>query len=59
MNVYLAFWKGKTVKVEAETSYKAQQVAAEHFMLHRLKRHEITVVLCEHDGAQVTHKATD
>ena len=56
MNGYKAFYKGKSIEVEAETSYKAQQIAAAHFKAR--KSYEVTVVLCEKNGEQITHVAT-
>lgn len=53
MNGYKAFYRGRTVEVEAETSLAAQEIAAEKFKAR--KRHEVTVVLCEKDGQQVVH----
>lgn len=54
--MYKAFYKGKQIEVHAETSYKAQQIAAEKFKAR--KPHQVTVMLCERDGAQVTHSTT-
>lgn len=53
MNGYKAFFRGKTLEVYAESSYGAQQEAAKLFKAR--KSHEVTVVLCERDGEQVTH----
>lgn len=57
MNGYKAFYRGKSMEVMAETSYKAQQIAAEKFKAK--KRHEVTIMLCEldNDGKTVTHIA--
>ena len=55
MNGYLAFYKGKKIEVYANTSYEAQQKAAAIFKAK--KRYEVTVVLCEKNGEQVTHDA--
>jgi hypothetical protein len=55
MNGYVCFYKGKRVEVYAKTSYEAQQKAAA--ILKVKKSYEITVVLAEKDGAQVTHVA--
>jgi len=54
-NGYVCFYKGKRFEVYAETSYDAQcKVAIEH----KIKdRHNITVVLAELNGKQVTHIA--
>ena len=53
MNGYVAFYKGKRVEVHAPTSYEAQQKAAA--MLKAKKAYEVSVVLAEKDGVQVTH----
>jgi hypothetical protein len=45
MNGYKAFYKGRTVEVYAETSYKAQQAAA--ILFKTKKSYDVTVVLCE------------
>lgn len=55
MNGYKAFYRGKSIEVQAETSYKAQLKAAEIFRAK--KSYEVTVVLCETNGEQVTHVA--
>jgi len=52
-NGYKAFFKGKSVDVYAPTSYKAQLAAAAHFKAR--KSYDVSVVLCEKDGEQVTH----
>lgn len=57
MNGYVAFYRGKRIEVQAETSYKAQLKAAELFRTK--KSYEVTVVLAEKDGEQVTHVAVD
>jgi hypothetical protein len=54
MNGYVGFYKNKRFEVEAESSYAAQcKIAAENNIK---KRWQITVVLAEKDGEQVTHK---
>nr|DAT24739.1 MAG TPA: hypothetical protein [Caudoviricetes sp.] len=55
MNGYKCFYKGKTCEVYANSSYEAQQKAAQVFKAK--KSYEVTVVLCEVQGAQVTHAA--
>jgi hypothetical protein len=57
MNGYIAFYRGKKMEVHAETSYKAQQLAAAAFKAK--KSWEVTVMLAEKDGEQVTHVAVD
>lgn len=60
MNGYKAFYKGKDIEVRAETSYKAQLVAAELLKVKDKDRYKITMVLCERaDGSTVTHVAVD
>jgi hypothetical protein len=54
MNGYLAFYKDKKLEVHAETSYKAQLEAAKQFKAK--KNYEVTVILCEVDGEQITHR---
>jgi hypothetical protein len=56
MNGYKAFYKGKTCEVYANSSYEAQQKAAAQFKAK--KEWEVTVVLCELAGEQVTHSAS-
>lgn len=53
MNGYIAFYKGKRVEVHADTSYDAQQKAAK--LLGVKKTYEVTVMLAEKNGEQVTH----
>jgi len=57
MNGYIAIYKGKQIEVMAETSYKAQVIAAEQFGAK--KSYEVTVMLAEKNGEQVTHRAAD
>ncbi len=59
MNGYVAFYKGKRIEVYADTSYKAQQKAAEIFKVKPNKAYQVTVVLAEVDGKQVVHTAVD
>jgi hypothetical protein len=57
MNGYVGFYRGKRFEVMADTSYHAQQAIAK---ANRIKRaYEITVVLAEKDGEQVTHIPAD
>ena len=56
-NEYVAFYKGRRTGVYANTPYEAQQKAAT--LLGARKAYEVTVVLAERDGQQVTHVATD
>ncbi len=53
MNGYIAFYRGKKIEVHAETSYKAQQIAALQFKAK--KTWEVTVVLAEKQGEPVSH----
>lgn len=52
MNGYVAFYKGKRIDVYADTSLAARDKAAEIFKAR--KPYEVTVVLAEKDGEQVT-----
>ena len=56
MNGYKAFYKGRVIEVQAKTSYEAQVIAAGKF--NARKSYQVTVVLCEVDGKQVTHSTT-
>ncbi len=56
MNGYKAFYKGKECEVMAETSYQAQLSAAQKFKAK--KTYDVTVMLCEKDGEQVTHSTS-
>ena len=53
MNGYIAFYKGKQVEVHADTSYEAQQKAAQQFRAK--KSYEVTVMLAERNNMQVLH----
>ncbi|WP_018234389.1 hypothetical protein [Thioalkalivibrio thiocyanodenitrificans] len=53
MNGYKAFYRGRETEVEAGSSREAQQKAAAFFKAK--KEYEVTVVICEKDGEQVTH----
>lgn len=59
MNGYVCFWNGKRCEVEAETTFQAQQKAEPIFQKmagrKKVKRHDITVMLAEKQGEQVTH----
>ena len=55
MNGYIAFYRGKQIEVYAPTSYEAQQLAAKQ--LKAKKSYEVTVMLAERNGEQVTHTA--
>jgi hypothetical protein len=53
MNTYQAFYRGKSIQVEAESSYKAQESAAQQFKAR--KSYDVAVVLVAKDGEQVSH----
>lgn len=58
MNGYKAFYRGKSIEVYAETSFKAQELAAKQFKAK--KSYDVTVMLCETNvvqgvGTQVVH----
>lgn len=57
MNGYVAFYRGKRAEVRASTSLDAQRQAAALFRAR--KAHEVTVVLAEKQGEQVTHTPVD
>ena len=54
MNGYICFYRGKRFEVYAETTFKAQEKCAKENKLKH--RHEITVMLAEKNGEQITHK---
>lgn len=54
-NGYIAFYRGKQIEVHAPTSYEAQLIAAKQ--LKAKKSYEVTVMLAERGGEQVTHTA--
>lgn len=60
MNDYKAFYRGKTLIVEGNTSYEAQQNAARAFSynMRNVKRQDVVVVLIAKDGEQVTHSTS-
>ena len=57
MNGYKAFYKGKECEVYAATSFAAQTEAAKKFGAK--KSYQVSVVLCEKDGAIVSHATQD
>lgn len=59
MNGYICFYKGKQIEVHAETTYAAQVKAAEVLRVTPKNRYQITVVLAEKGGEQVTHVPVD
>jgi hypothetical protein len=58
---YKAFYPGKhPIEITtAKSSYEAQCMAATLWNLKPSQRYKVTVVLCEKDGQQVTHVATE
>lgn len=60
MHGYKCFYKKyNPIEVHADTSYQAQCQAAVLWNLKPSKRCDISVVLCEKQGEQVTHVATE
>lgn len=51
-NGYICFYKDKRIEVRAESSYRAQQIAAKQ--LKAKKEYQVTVILAEKQGGQVT-----
>jgi len=51
MNNYIAFYNGKKMPVQAETSYKAQLKAIEMFKAPASKKHMVTVKLADNKAA--------
>lgn len=52
MNNYIAFYNGKKMTVQAETSYKAQLKAAEMFKVPAKKQYMITVKLASNESVE-------
>ena len=56
MNKYIAFYNGRKIEVQAETSYAAQQEAVKQFKPSKSKAHMVHVHICEReDGSTVVH----
>ena len=53
MNGYNCFYRGKRIEVYADTTLQAQTKAAAQFKAR--KAYEVTAVLAEKNGEQVTH----
>lgn len=53
MNKYVAMFRGKKIEVEANTTYEAQLKAQVIFRAR--KSYEVTVLLAEKSGEEVTH----
>ena len=53
MNGYIAFYRNKSIEIYATSAYEAQKLAAKQFKAK--KSYEVTAVLAEKDGKQVTH----
>ncbi len=51
-NGYIALYRSKQIEVWANSSYEAQQKAAQQFKAK--KSYEVSVYLCEKGGEQVT-----
>ena len=56
MNGYVCLYKGKRLEVYADTSYQAQQKAAQQFKAK--KSYEVTVMLAELSGKEYIHTAS-
>lgn len=59
MNSYIAFYKGKQITVEADTSYHAVLQAQKALKVSDLQSYKIAVVLAEKDGKQIVHIPLD
>ena len=53
MNGYKAFYKGKTFELFESSALNAQRLAAKHFKAKHA--YDVTVILCEKNGEQITH----
>jgi hypothetical protein len=57
MNTYEAFYKGKRISVQANTSYEAQQKAAAQFKAK--KSYDVTVMLAAKGDEVVVHNGAE
>lgn len=57
MNTYKAFYRGKVIEVQSDTSYHAQLKAAE--LLKVKHSYDVTVLLVEKDGQEIIHNPTE
>jgi c-di-GMP-binding flagellar brake protein YcgR len=55
MNKYIAFYNGKQIEVEAETSYGAYKYAITQFKPPKSKQHMVHVHIVETEGKPVIH----
>lgn len=53
MNKYLCFYRGRTLTIEASTSYEASKKAAKQFKAKR--SWDVSVILGENAKGSVTH----
>lgn len=63
MNKYGALWQGHELEIEAETTYKAQQLAIVEFQRvagrRKVKGYDITVMLLQLNGVNYVHTAVN
>lgn len=57
MNKYLCFYRGRTLTIEASTSYEASKKAAKEFKAKR--SWDVSVIIAESSGKSVTHNPKD
>jgi hypothetical protein len=57
MNTYHAFYKGKKLELQADTSYAAQLKAAELFKAK--KSYDVTIVLVAKEDKPVIHSTSE
>ena len=58
-NGYIAMWNREKVEVYADSKFEAQEMAQAHFQKgtrKRIKGYDVTVMLAEKGGSQVTHR---
>ncbi len=53
MNIYNAYFGGRTIEVKAKTAYEAHLAAVAAFHPTRAQRHMVSVVLAAVDGKPV------
>lgn len=58
MNTYQAFYNDKSIQVQAETSYQAQQKAAEIFKARKSYQVDVFLIAKE-DGVEIIHSGAE
>lgn len=63
MNGYICFYRGERYEVYADTPLQAQDavevIVQKKYPRRKIKGWDISVMIAEHNGVQVTHTAVD